>query len=115
MEPFAGDRFVSYTRRGDGIVVDRDKKRGKRESLGDTIWLDAIDEKGLAADESSLRREPSWWGDESSEAVQGATSIRIERRYFDNHSLRSMYHPDFLDPLDRVFERRRSRRSQGLH
>lgn len=27
----------------------------------------------------------------------------------------AMYHPDFLDPLDRVFERRRSRRSQEVH
>lgn len=114
-EAFARDRFVNYTRRGDGIVVDRERKRGRSESLGDTVWLDAIDERGLAADEASLRREPNWWEAESWEAKQSATMLRIKMRHIKNHSLRSMYHPDFLDPLDRVLERRRSGSPRGVH
>jgi hypothetical protein len=84
----AADKFVNYTRLGDGIVVDRATKLGKRESLGKTIWLDAIDERGLAADER-------------------AGALRAQQRYIANHSLRSMYHPDFFKTLDQVLTRRR--------
>lgn len=85
--------------------------RRKPDPIGDTIWLDGIDERALAADEDSLRRDP--WGVD--DGVEGAIAIRINLRHMDNHRMRSMYHPDFLEPLDTVLKRPRSGRSRVVH
>lgn len=96
-DDYANDRVLNYVRKGDGFVNGRLGRRPHR--IGRDIPLAGIDMDRMSILEATWR------------SGHPASGIDIMRLYNENHKLRSYYHPDFTDPLDTVFSRRRPRRS----
>jgi hypothetical protein len=112
-DAFVQGRFVSYTRRGDGIVANRPGAggTGKPDSIGDTVWLDGIDEDTLSGLETIDGYYPNILPAAGRAGLKGAIGLH----YLENHRMRSMYHPDFLDSLDTVLKRPRPGRRRPVH
>lgn len=94
-DDYASGRVLNYVRVGDGFVNGRLGRRPRR--VGRDVTLAGLDLERMSIAEAKWRHEPA----------HPATAAQLLSFYQENHELRSYYHPDFTDPLDVVFSRRR--------
>jgi hypothetical protein len=100
----ASDRLINYVRIGDGMVRQRPGRLPRPERLGREVMLagvmmDRIEE--AERDRRDIERDLGWlkW-------FVAPTAIgSLESMYFENHSLKSYYHPDFTVPLSQLTKR----------
>lgn len=98
-DDYANERVLNYVRTGDGLVGARALGR-RPHRIGRDVQLAGVNMDRV------LNLEARWR--QSGEAKHLADLLTY---YNENHQLGSYYHPDFTDPLDVVFSRRRRRRS----
>jgi hypothetical protein len=97
----AGDRLINYVRIGDGMVQQRPGRLPRPDRLGREVMLAGVMLERIEDAERGRReieRDLGWL-----KLLVAPTALgSLEQMYFENHSLKSYYHPDFTKPLSQL-------------